>query len=43
VEAPESGHFDMIAPGGTTWPLVLESLRSLFERVGPPDHSPPTT
>jgi len=33
VEAPESGHLDMILPSTTSWPLVLETLRSL---VPPP-------
>jgi acetyl esterase/lipase len=30
VEAPGSGHFDIIAPTTTTWPLVVQSLRTLF-------------
>jgi acetyl esterase/lipase len=30
VEAPASGHFDIIAPTTTTWPLVVQSLRTLF-------------
>jgi acetyl esterase/lipase len=29
VHAPDSGHFEMIAPGSTTWPLVRDSLRSI--------------
>jgi acetyl esterase/lipase len=29
VEAPASGHFDVIAPTTTTWPLVIQSLRTL--------------
>ena len=33
VEAPESAHFDMIAPTTTTWPLVMESVRDLFSRI----------
>jgi acetyl esterase/lipase len=32
VEAPESGHFEMIDPDSTTWPLVADALRSLLER-----------
>ena len=28
-EAPESGHFEMIVPTTTTWPLVLQELRAL--------------
>ena len=30
VSAPESGHFEMIDPKSSTWPLVLEALRALF-------------
>ncbi len=32
VEAPESGHFEMIDPDSTTWPLVAGALRDLLER-----------
>ena len=32
VEAPESGHFEMIAPTSSTWPIVLEELRKLTGR-----------
>jgi hypothetical protein len=32
IEAPESGHFELIAPKSTTWPLVIESLGSLMTR-----------
>ena len=28
-EAPESGHFEVIVPSTSTWPLVLEELESL--------------
>jgi acetyl esterase/lipase len=31
VEAPESGHFEMIDPDSTTWPLVTGALRQLLE------------
>lgn len=31
VEAPESGHFEMIDPRSTTWPLVRDALRELLE------------
>ena len=34
-EAPESGHFEMIVPGTTTWTLVLDALGDLFARVSP--------
>lgn len=30
IEAVESGHFEMIDPDSTTWPLVLESARTLL-------------
>ena len=33
VEAQESGHFEMIDPDSTTWPLVLEALRELGKQV----------
>ena len=32
VEAPESGHFEMIAPTSSTWSIVLEELRKLKGR-----------
>ena len=28
-EAPESGHFEMVVPTTSTWPLVLQELRAL--------------
>jgi acetyl esterase/lipase len=31
VEAPESGHFEMIDPSSSTWPLVLEAARDLLD------------
>jgi acetyl esterase/lipase len=30
VDAPESGHFEMIDPDSTTWPLVLDAARDLL-------------
>jgi pimeloyl-ACP methyl ester carboxylesterase len=30
VEAPESGHFEMIDPDSTTWPLVRDAVRELL-------------
>jgi acetyl esterase/lipase len=30
IDAPESGHFEMIDPDSTTWPLVLAAARSLL-------------
>jgi acetyl esterase/lipase len=32
-EAPESGHFEMIVPGTSTWPLVMEALADLRARL----------
>ena len=34
VEAPESGHFDLLAPDTTTWPLVVNALKQLVARIG---------
>ncbi len=34
IEAPESGHFEMIDPDSTTWTLVLESARKLLGVAG---------
>jgi acetyl esterase/lipase len=34
VEAPASGHFDVIAPTTTTWRLVMDALRDVFGRIG---------
>lgn len=33
VEAPESGHFDMIAPTTPAWAVVVTELRELFARL----------
>jgi hypothetical protein len=30
IEATESGHFEMIDPDSSTWPLVLEAVRELL-------------
>lgn len=30
IEAPDSGHFEMIDPDSSTWPLVLEAARRLL-------------
>jgi acetyl esterase/lipase len=35
VEAPESGHFEMIDPDSTTWPLVEDALADLLGRPKP--------
>jgi acetyl esterase/lipase len=34
VEATESGHFDMIVPTTSSWPLVLDGLRTLLPPRG---------
>lgn len=34
IDAPESGHFEMIDPDSTTWPLVLEAARDLLGNPG---------
>ena len=34
VDAPESGHFEMLAPDTTTWPLVINALKRLIARIG---------
>jgi len=31
IDASESGHFEMIDPDSTTWPLVLEATRKLLD------------
>jgi hypothetical protein len=31
VEAPESGHFEMINPDTSTWPIVLRELEKLYK------------
>jgi len=35
LEAPESGHFEVIAPGSSTWALVIEELRKLVDNRPP--------
>ena len=30
IEAPESGHFELIAPKTTTWPIVIRALKAMF-------------
>ena len=34
VDAPASGHFDILAPTTSSWPLVIDALRDLFNRLG---------
>ena len=33
VEAPEAGHFELVAPKTTTWPIVIRELKSMFARM----------
>jgi len=33
IEAPESGHFELIAPATSTWPIVIRELKALFARI----------
>jgi acetyl esterase/lipase len=33
LEAPESGHFEMIDPDSTTWPMVADAVRDLLKRL----------
>ena len=33
VEAPESGHFEMIVPSTSSWTLVVDSLRMRFDSI----------
>lgn len=33
VEAPESGHFELIAPKTTTWPIVIAEFKAMFAKI----------
>jgi acetyl esterase/lipase len=33
VEAPESGHFELIAPKTTTWPIVIAEFKTMFSKI----------
>ena len=33
TEAPESGHFEMVVPATSTWPLVLQELEALSSEI----------
>jgi acetyl esterase/lipase len=35
VVAPEAGHFEVISPETTTWPIVVGAMRSVFARMDP--------
>lgn len=34
IEAPESGHLEVIAPTTSTWPIVVGALKSFFAQLG---------
>jgi acetyl esterase/lipase len=33
VEVPDAGHFDVIAPTGATWKIVVQALNDLFTQI----------
>jgi len=33
VEAPESGHFELIAPKTSTWPIVIREVKAMFANL----------
>lgn len=33
MEAPESGHFELIAPASTTWPVVIGAIQKMFAEL----------
>lgn len=35
VDLPESGHFEMVVPSTSTWPLVIGALEDTFARLEP--------
>ena len=35
VDLPDSGHFEMVSPSTTTWPLVISALEETFESMTP--------
>ena len=41
IEAPESGHFEMIDPDSSTWPLVLKTARTALEINAPQEEPTP--
>ena len=40
IDAPESGHFEMIDPDSTTWPLVRDAALDLLENTPSPGDAP---
>ena len=39
-EAPDAGHFELVVPGGSTWPIVRRALQDLVGRGSPEPSSP---
>ena len=35
VDLPSSGHFEMISPSSTPWPLVISALEEMFRSITP--------
>ena len=35
IEAPDAGHFELIAPATSTWPVVIGALRDLMAAIRP--------
>ena len=35
VDLPDSGHFEMVSPSTTSWPLVISALQETFRRMTP--------
>jgi acetyl esterase/lipase len=33
IEAPDAGHFELVAPKTTTWPLVIRELKAMFAKL----------
>lgn len=36
TEAPDAGHFDLLAPATTSWPIVMNALKQLVTRLAKP-------
>jgi hypothetical protein len=35
IDVPDAGHFDVIAPGTTTWAIVRAALEDVFAQSAP--------
>jgi len=33
VEAPDAGHFELVAPKTTTWPIVIREIKAMFAKT----------